>query len=174
MRLPNGSGVSREVPAPFCERPKGKFLRSTHHTDMTREIIVYLFGNKIAEQVNYLTRINKSQKITAAELIESLWVQKKEDLLLVKLFDRIHNMQTIDAKPKEKQQATICETLLTFLPMATSLSLFQIEQMFDELCFNAKLKSCNIIHTKVPSLNCEEYSPIKPLALAFQSVTQPK
>ena len=30
-RLPNGSGVSREAPAPFCERPKGKFLRPTHH-----------------------------------------------------------------------------------------------------------------------------------------------
>ena len=30
-RLPNGSGVSREAPAPFCERPEGKFLRPTHH-----------------------------------------------------------------------------------------------------------------------------------------------
>jgi len=27
---PNGSGVSREAPAPFCERPEGKFLWSTH------------------------------------------------------------------------------------------------------------------------------------------------
>ena len=30
-RLPNGSGVSREAPAPFCERPEGKFLWPTHH-----------------------------------------------------------------------------------------------------------------------------------------------
>lgn len=142
-------------------------------TDITREIIVCIFGNKIADQVNYLTRISKEQKITAAELIESLWLQKKEDLLLVKLFDRIHNMQTIDSKPPDKQQATICETLLTFLPMAASLSLFQIEQMFDELCFNAKIKSCNI-NTKVLGFDCEEYSPIMPLALAFQSATQPK
>lgn len=29
MRLPNGSGVSREAPAPFCERPAGKFRWST-------------------------------------------------------------------------------------------------------------------------------------------------
>lgn len=31
MRLPNGSGVSREAPAPFCEGLGGKFPRSTHH-----------------------------------------------------------------------------------------------------------------------------------------------
>ena len=30
-RLPNGSGVSREAPAPFCERPEGQFLWPTHH-----------------------------------------------------------------------------------------------------------------------------------------------
>ena len=30
MRLPNGSGVSREVHAPFCERQRGKFRLSTH------------------------------------------------------------------------------------------------------------------------------------------------
>jgi hypothetical protein len=30
-RLPDGSGVSREAPAPFCERPEVKFLRPTHH-----------------------------------------------------------------------------------------------------------------------------------------------
>ena len=30
-RLPNGSGVSREAPAPFCEGPGGKFPWSTHH-----------------------------------------------------------------------------------------------------------------------------------------------
>lgn len=31
MRLPNGSSVSREAPALFCERPAGKFRWSTHH-----------------------------------------------------------------------------------------------------------------------------------------------
>ena len=31
MRLPNGSGVSREAPAPFCEGLVGKFRGSTHH-----------------------------------------------------------------------------------------------------------------------------------------------
>ena len=31
MRLPDGSGVNREVPAPFYERPEGKFFWPTHH-----------------------------------------------------------------------------------------------------------------------------------------------
>ena len=31
-RFPDGSGVSREAPAPFCEGPVGKFHGSTHHT----------------------------------------------------------------------------------------------------------------------------------------------
>jgi nicotinic acid phosphoribosyltransferase len=32
VRLPNGSGVSREAPAPFCEGLTGKFRGSTHHS----------------------------------------------------------------------------------------------------------------------------------------------
>lgn len=31
MRLPDGSGMNREVHVPFCKRPQGKFLRSTYH-----------------------------------------------------------------------------------------------------------------------------------------------
>jgi len=31
VRLPNGSGMSREVHVPFCERPGGRFPRPTHH-----------------------------------------------------------------------------------------------------------------------------------------------
>ena len=43
MRLPNGSGVSREAPAPFCEGLTGKFRGSTHQLFGAKNFHVQLF-----------------------------------------------------------------------------------------------------------------------------------
>lgn len=143
-------------------------------TSMTKEQIKYIFNSQIADQVEALTRSNQDGQVSAADVIESLWLQGNKELLLVKLFDRIHNMQTIHAKSKEKQHATIAETLLKFLPIAASHSFFHVEQMFAQLCCNTTNNGSNIVHPQHSSLYCEEYSSASPLALAFQSAIQPK
>lgn len=57
-RLPNGSGVSREAPAPFCEGPEGKFLRSTHHeTFNTLKNLGYNFEHNYGHGKKYLSTI---------------------------------------------------------------------------------------------------------------------
>jgi (p)ppGpp synthase/HD superfamily hydrolase len=43
-------------------------------------------------------------------MVKSLWLQKKYDLLLVKLFDRLHNIQTISVKSPEKIHKILEET----------------------------------------------------------------
>ena len=72
-------------------------------TELTFENILQEFGIAVANQVLDLTRIYKEgHKISSAEMVESLWKQKKYEVLLIKLFDRLHNMQTIKSKSPEK------------------------------------------------------------------------
>jgi (p)ppGpp synthase/HD superfamily hydrolase len=66
-------------------------------TVLTKEMITTIFDSRIANQVEDLTRIKKDRKISSAEMVELLWQQKKGELLLIKYFDRLHNMQTISA-----------------------------------------------------------------------------
>ncbi|KJV86541.1 HD domain protein [Orientia tsutsugamushi str. UT76] len=72
-------------------------------TTLTKEKIVKAFGRKIAEQVSELTRIKDNRKISSREMIQTFYRQNKTELLLIKLFDRFHNIQTISIKPYEKK-----------------------------------------------------------------------
>jgi len=76
-------------------------------TELTIDMIDIIFGSNIANQVEGLTRIKAYGKISAAEIVRTLLRQHKDDLLLIKYFDREHNMQTINAKPPEKISKTI-------------------------------------------------------------------
>nr|WP_267881699.1 HD domain-containing protein [Rickettsia tamurae] len=61
-------------------------------TELTKEIIAKEFGNKIANQVEDLTRIKQDRKISSAKMVRILYQQNKKDLLLIKLCDRLHNI----------------------------------------------------------------------------------
>ena len=101
MRLPNGSGVKREFHAPFCERLVGKFCWSTlpilTHTDISK-----IFDKNIADSVERLTRIKPYGKISSGEMLNLLIQEQRYDIALIKVFDRLHNLQTINAKSTEK------------------------------------------------------------------------
>ena len=96
-------------------------------TLLTKNIIDLIFGSKIASKVEDLTKRKKDKKISFIETIELLMQQKKYDILLIKCLDRLHNLQTLSARPLEKQKKTILESLHAFLMLATSLEL-EIEQ----------------------------------------------
>jgi (p)ppGpp synthase/HD superfamily hydrolase len=86
-------------------------------TALTKEMIDYIFGSIIASQVEDLTRIKINEKISAAETVRRLLRQHKDDLLLIKYFDRMHNMQTINAKTPEKTTKIIDETFKVFISL---------------------------------------------------------
>ncbi|PCH57458.1 MAG: guanosine polyphosphate pyrophosphohydrolase, partial [Legionellales bacterium] len=90
-------------------------------TEMTVDMISTIFDDKIAEQVFDLTRIKTDGKISSAELVEMLWHEKKYEVLLIKQFDRLHNMLTIGAKSWEKIKKTNSETISTFIVLAAYL-----------------------------------------------------
>lgn len=166
MRLPNGSGVKREFHAPFCERLAGKFCWSTL-PELTKEKIVQEFGKNIANQVQDLTRIKENGvKISSAEMIEILYKERKHDVMLIKLFDRLHNMQTISAKSPEKIIKIINETIRGFLILSTYLELPEIKFKLLKLCYH------NLTTLDYPILNQYELFSLdnfQPLFPIFQN-----
>lgn len=92
-------------------------------TYLTKDMVEFIFDTNISKKVDHLTRIKVDRKISSAEMMELLWLEKKKDLLLIKYFDRLHNIKTISAKPEPKQKKIIQETLETFLPIAAYLGM---------------------------------------------------
>lgn len=103
-------------------------------TDINYEMIKSLFGSRVATQVEDLTRVKEGHKITSSKMVESLWIQKKYDVLLVKQFDRLHNIQTIAAKSPEKIQKIIKETMSTFTVLAAYLGIRDVEEEIISCC----------------------------------------
>ncbi|MCP5377758.1 MAG: bifunctional (p)ppGpp synthetase/guanosine-3',5'-bis(diphosphate) 3'-pyrophosphohydrolase [Rickettsiaceae bacterium] len=104
-------------------------------TDLTFEMIQTEFSPLVASQVADLSRIKVAgEKISSTEMVKSLWLQKKYDLLLVKLFDRLHNIQTISVKTPQKIHKIVEETISAFLVLAVYLNIPDAEKQIVHLC----------------------------------------
>ena len=110
-------------------------------TDYTVEDIEGLFGSKIAQIVGGLTKISGgvfgSQASEQAENFRKLLLTISDDIrvVLVKIADRLHNMRTLGAQPKEKQYKIAGETQYIYAPLAHRLGLFPIKTELEDLSF---------------------------------------
>ena len=65
-------------------------------TELTKYMIAKIFNEQIADQVYDFTRIKEDgSKISSAKLAIKLWEENKHDVLLIKIFDRLHNANSI-------------------------------------------------------------------------------
>ena len=103
-------------------------------TDLTPKMLAYIFNPTVASGVVDLTRIKESKKISACETVISLWNNKNYDLLTIKLCDRLHNMRTLAAKSSESIKRISKETLVSFIPLAMTLELPDVELELSNLC----------------------------------------
>jgi (p)ppGpp synthase/HD superfamily hydrolase len=111
-------------------------------TELTEEMIIKIFGKEVANHVEGLTRVKSYGKISAEESLNLLIKQKRYDTALIKLFDRIHNVQTLAAKSPEKQIKILVDTLKNFIILATYLELFEVEAKLTRYCLQiSSLKS---------------------------------
>lgn len=108
-------------------------------TELNYTIITEHFGDIIAEHVENLTRVKPFGKITSADILKQLWKEKKYSLLLVKIVDRLHNMQTIFAKSPEKQQKIVTETLQYFLVVGEALGLPSLVESLYDICHQTNI-----------------------------------
>lgn len=105
-------------------------------TEVTAGMILDNFGWRIAEMVDRLTRDRPDgNKLSVEEILNNAYLKQDEEVLLIKLFDRLHNLSTLDALSLKKKQQIASETLSSFILLALSLD-FNIEQLMTKLCFN--------------------------------------
>ncbi len=108
-------------------------------TYYTIEDIERLFGQKIARIVSGLTkisRLNKSQDASIqAENFRKMLLTLNDDVrvILIKIADRLHNMQTMDSMPEYKQVKIASETLYIYAPLAHRLGLYNIKTELEDL-----------------------------------------
>ena len=108
-------------------------------TPYTIEDMEHLFGETIAKIVNGLTkisRLNKEQNASIqAENFRKMLLTLHDDVrvILIKIADRLHNMQTMDAMPPHKQLKIASETLYIYAPLAHRLGLYNIKTELEDL-----------------------------------------
>ncbi len=104
-------------------------------TEVTAKMIHNAFGQRIAEMVDRLTRDRPDgTKLTVEEIINSTYKNGDKEVLLIKLIDRLHNIQTIGSLSAKKIEKTITETLTNFIASSMYLGLLEIEQQLTESC----------------------------------------
>ena len=110
-------------------------------TDYTVEDIENLFGKKIAQIVDGLTKISGGvfgqQASLQAENFRKLLLTMSEDIrvILIKIADRLHNMRTLGSMPPAKQYKIAGETQYIYAPLAHRLGLFPIKTELENLSF---------------------------------------
>ena len=108
-------------------------------TSYTTNDMEQLFGETIARIVSGLTkisRLNKEQDASIqAENFRKMLLTLNDDVrvILIKIADRLHNMQTMDAMPAHKQVKIASETLYIYAPLAHRLGLYNIKTELEDL-----------------------------------------
>lgn len=98
------------------------------------------FGPEILFLIEGVTKLGKLKYRGAerhTESLRKLFVATSQDLrvLIIKLTDRLHNMQTLQHVPKEKQKRIALETLEIYAPLAYRLGMRKLNRELEDLAF---------------------------------------
>ena len=110
-------------------------------TDYTVEDIENIFGPKIAQIVDGLTKISGGifgdRASAQAENFKKLLLTMSNDIrvILIKIADRLHNMRTLGSMLPNKQYKIAGETLYIYAPLANRLGLYKIKTELENLSF---------------------------------------
>ena len=107
-------------------------------TDYTLKDIEEVFGGKVAQIIDGLTKIQDvfdKNVSMQAENFRKMLLTLSDDVrvILIKLADRLHNMRTLDNMSKSKQLKIASETLYLYAPLAHRLGLYSIKTELEDL-----------------------------------------
>ena len=102
-------------------------------TPVTAGMITDNFSWRIAQMVDMLTRDRPDgSKLSVEEILNNIYKVEDEEVLLIKLFDRFHNLLTINSLPQHKIKTMYDETLVNFLVIAVLFEKKNIENAITE------------------------------------------
>ncbi|MCF6308643.1 MAG: RelA/SpoT family protein [Flavobacteriaceae bacterium] len=108
-------------------------------TDYTISDIEQMFGEAVARIVDGLTKISHLSEdkdvSTQAENFRKMLLTLNEDIrvIIIKIADRLHNMQTMDSMPPHKQVKIASETLYIYAPLAHRIGMYNIKTELEDL-----------------------------------------
>lgn len=108
-------------------------------TDVQLSEIIDLFGNKIAELVDGVTKISKLKPVARSEIkaetIRKMLFAMINDMkvIIIKLADKIHNMSTLNFLPEEKRKRIANETMEIYAPLAGKMGMHFIKDQLEDL-----------------------------------------
>ena len=107
-------------------------------TPITNDEIKALFGSKVAQIVDGLTKLEKTVDSDSpqADNFKKVLTTLGDDVrvVLIKMADRLHNMRTLGAMRRDKQLKIAAETSFIYAPLAHRLGLYAIKTEFQDLC----------------------------------------
>lgn len=149
-------------------------------TDATLEEIGELFGDEIRGLVDGVTKLNrleiKSESSKQAENFRKLVVAMSEDLrvLMVKLADRLHNMETLHHIPKPDKRARIArETLEIYASLAERIGMRRIKEELQDLAFRELFpEACDSINKRLDFLRKEGKSQVEKVEKTIRDMVE--
>ena len=96
-------------------------------TEVTAGMIIDNFSWRIAQMVDMLTRDRPDgTKLTIEEVITNAYQKQDNEVLLIKLIDRLHNMVTLDSISDNKKRQIALETATVIVPFSKDINLEKV------------------------------------------------
>tara|TARA_B100001059_G_scaffold56419_1_gene51394 strand:+ start:2230 stop:4431 length:2202 start_codon:yes stop_codon:yes gene_type:complete len=132
------------------------------------EDIEKVFGNKVSRIVEGLTKISNLKKDTEisfqAENFRKMLLTLNDDIrvIIIKIADRLHNMQTLEFMTEKKQLKIASETLYIYAPIAHRIGMYNIKNELEDLSLRyTDNKSYSNIKSKIEESKEEQEVYIK-------------
>jgi len=145
-------------------------------TEYTLNDIERIFGNSVAKIVHGLTKISNLKKDTdvslQAENFRKMLLTLNDDIrvIIIKIADRLHNMQTMDAMPEYKQVKIASETLYIYAPLAHRIGMYKIKTELEDLSLKyTEPKRFEDIKSKIEESKSEQEQYIKSFSKIIES-----
>ena len=112
-------------------------------TDASGDEIRKIFGSEVYRLVESSTKLKKAmftsrQEQSTASMQKTIIASAKDlRVLLIKIFDKLHNMRTIDFLPRSKQKRISADCLTVYIPLAHMLGMHEVKYEMEDLCFKA-------------------------------------
>ena len=149
-------------------------------TVATQEELEEQFGADVARLVDGVTKIGQipfeSYEEKQAENFRKMVLSMADDIrvVFIKLADRLHNMQTLEALSDEKRKKIAQETMEIYAPLANRLGMSWIKQELEDLCFQyLQPEACSLLKLRLAKKDDERQAFIQSLIqIAEEAITK--